>query len=127
MENIEDDLRFRYVKYFTCYNSLLAYTLKSKSLADYIEAIPDVPLYLEMGGSSGSMINMMALGLSRTTAESLIEFMPNKEMGIRELKNWLQIQPLEQFDISSVCIEEVTELFKKDNDNPSDTFTPTSC
>ncbi len=127
MENIEDDLRFRYVKYFTCYNSLLAYTLKSKSLTDYIEVIPDVPLYLEMGGSSGSMINMMALGLSRTTAESLIEFMPNKEMGIRELKNWLQTQPLEQFDISSVCIEEVNELVRKDSRKLSNIIPPTPC
>ncbi len=113
MENIENDLRFRYVKYFTCYNSLLAHSLVSKSFHEYVDVIPDVPLYLEMGGSSGSMINMMALGLSRTTAESLIEFMTDKEMDIHDIKSWLRNQKIEQFDIATACINEIKELLSK--------------
>lgn len=113
MENIENDLRFRYVKYFTCYNSLLAHSLISKSLHEYVDVIPDVPLYLEMGGSSGSMINMMALGLSRTTAESLIDFMTDKEMEIHDVKSWLRSQKFEQFDIATACINEINDLLSK--------------
>lgn len=61
MENVEQELRFRYVKYFTCYNSLLRVALQRADKADYIKNIPEIPLFLEVGGSSGAMINLMAL------------------------------------------------------------------
>ena len=79
MENIEDDLRFRYVKYLhATIHSSLHYTLKSKSLADYIEAIPDVPLYLEMGGSSG-VTNYDGVSYREQPQNLLIEFCQTKQ------------------------------------------------
>src|SRR5664279_2445719 len=75
--------------------------------------IPNVPLFLEMGGSSGVMINLMAIGLSRTTAEALTIYIKNKEMGLDELKLWLQSQKFDSLDISPACIREVQELVGK--------------
>ena len=113
MENVEDDLRFRYVKFFTCYNSILEFVLAQEGLKDLIQAIPNVPLFLEMGGSSGAMINLMAIGLSRTTAEALTIYITNKEMGLDEVKLWLLSQKLESLDISPACIREAQELIGK--------------
>lgn len=110
MENVEDDLRFRYVKFFTCYNSVLAIALERSGLAEYIETIPNIPLFLEMGGSSGTMISLMALGLSRTTAEALSEYVTNKDLDVPASREWLRAQNFEQLDISAICLREVNAL-----------------
>lgn len=113
MENIEDDLRFRYVKYFTCYNSLLEIALMQAGHEQYVRSIPNVPLFLEMGGSSGVMINLMALGLSRTTAESLSNYITDKDMALDQLRVWVQGQNFEQMDMSPICVREADELKKR--------------
>lgn len=111
MEQVEQDLRFRYVKYFTCYNSLLSVALARVDKQSYVGAVPDVPLYLEMGGSSGVMINLMALGLSRTSAIALSEYVTDKEMGIDRLRGWLSRQNFKAFDMPPACIRELETIF----------------
>jgi hypothetical protein len=113
MENVEEHLRFRYVKYFTTYNSLLEVALKEKGMEGCIATIPNVPLYLEMGGSSGAMISLMALGLSRTSAESLAEYITDKDMSVEQVRNWLVAQNVERLDISPICIKEIQDLIGK--------------
>ncbi len=110
MENVEDDLRFRYVKFFNCYNSLLKVALERSGLTEYVDSIPDIPLFLEMGGSSGAMISLMALGLSRTTAESLSEYVTNKDLDVAGAREWLRTQNVEQLDISEICLRELRAL-----------------
>lgn len=107
MEDVEQDLRFRYVKYFTCYNAILRVALERADKADYVRNIPEIPLCLEVGGSSGVMINMMALGLSRTSAESLADYITDKEMSILELRAWLQKLDVVTLDISPICMREI--------------------
>ena len=110
METVEKDLRFRYVKFFTCYNSILELSLKRSGAAQYVAAIPNVPLFLEMGGSSGAMINLMALGLSRTTAEALSVYITDKGIGLDDTKQWLATQKLTQLDISPICLREAEDV-----------------
>lgn len=113
LENVEDDLRFRYVKFFTCYNSVLTYALERTGNVKYVDNIPNIPLFLEMGGSSGVMINLMALGLSRTTAESISEYITDKEMELEPLRTWLKSHDFSRYDVSPACIREVEMLVKK--------------
>lgn len=110
MQDIEDNLRFRYVKFFTCYNSLLEIALKQSGHDEFVDTIPDIPLFLEMGGSSGAMINLMALGLSRTSAEALSDYLTDKDASLEDLRKWLQQQDFRKFDISDVCIREIEQL-----------------
>jgi hypothetical protein len=110
MENVEQELRFRYVKYFTCYNAILRVALARADKADYIKNIPEIPLFLEVGGSSGVMINLMALGLSRTSAESLAEYITDKEMSMSDLREWLQKLDAVTLDISPICMREIQAL-----------------
>ncbi|MDH6666880.1 UNVERIFIED_ORG: hypothetical protein M2442_002879 [Methylorubrum zatmanii] len=114
MEDVEKDLRFRYVKYFTCYNSLLKAALAEINLEEYIKLVPDVPLFLEVGGSSGSMINLMALGLSRTSAEALSDYINDKEMSLIDLRSWLRRLNIRTLDISPICIREIESLMEKE-------------
>lgn len=110
MEDVEQELRFRYVKYFTCYNSILRVALNRISKAEYIQNIPEIPLFLEVGGSSGAMINLMALGLSRTSAESLSDYITDKEMSLSDLREWLRRLDVATLDISPICIREIQGL-----------------
>ncbi|WP_407180440.1 DEAD/DEAH box helicase [Bradyrhizobium sp. STM 3562] len=112
MENVEQHLRFRYVKFFTCYNSILELVLKRLGAADFVPLIPNVPLFLEVGGSSGAMINLMALGLSRTTAEALSEYVTNKDMNLNETRSWLRGRTFGHLDISAICVKEAEDLAK---------------
>ena len=114
MEQIEKHLRFRYVKYFSCYNSLLALAFEKSNRLNYIESIPDVPLFLEMGASSGVTINLMALGLSRTTAISISDYVTDKEMQMDRLRDWLAAQNFNTFDISPVCVREIEGLLGRE-------------
>lgn len=110
MENVEQHLRFRYVKFFTCYNSILELVLRRQGSADFASLIPNVPLFLEVGGSSGAMINFMALGLSRTTAEALSDYVINKDMDLKETRSWLRDQTFSHLDISAICLKEAEAL-----------------
>ncbi|BAU38709.1 DEAD/DEAH box helicase-like [Acetobacter pasteurianus NBRC 101655] len=110
MENVEQELRFRYVKYFTCYNAILRVALVRVDKADYVKNIPEIPLFLEVGGSSGVMINLMALGLSRTSAESLAEYITDKEISLPDLRVWLQQLRVKTLDISPICMREIQAI-----------------
>jgi hypothetical protein len=112
MEDIENELRFRYVKYFTCYNALLALALDRGGYAEYIEGIPNIPRFLEMGGSSQSMIELIGLGLSRTSAEALSEYITDKGMSGPSLREWLAKQDLDTMDISPICKREIQDFLK---------------
>jgi superfamily II DNA/RNA helicase len=110
MENVEQELRFHYVKYFTCYNDVLKVALERTGNANYIKNIPDIPLFLEVGGSSGVMINLMGLGLSRTSAESIVEYITDKDMDLPKLREWLRKLNLATLDISPICAREIQTL-----------------
>ncbi len=110
MENVEQELRFRYVKYFTCYNTILRVALERTDKADYVKNIPEIPLFLEVGGSSGAMINLMALGLSRTSAESLADYITDKEVSLPDLREWLQKLDVVTLDMSPICMREIQAL-----------------
>lgn len=113
MANIEDDLRFRYVRFFTCYNSILIVALKHTHNEAYIDSIPDIPLFLEMGGSSGAMINLMALGLSRTSAETVAEYVTDKDMSVEQLRQWLRSLNVGSLDISPICVREIEDVLRR--------------
>jgi len=115
MENVEDDLRFRYVRLFTCYNSLLEVALKATGNESYVFSIPNIPLFLEMGGSSSAMINLMALGLSRTSSEALVVYITDKDISPEGVRAWLKKTDFTKLDLSPVCLREIQELAGKLN------------
>jgi hypothetical protein len=67
-EDIEDEIRYKYVKYFKLYADVLRAVLEEKGQAELSARIPSVHLFLEYGAASQTLINLMGLGLSRTSA-----------------------------------------------------------
>lgn len=112
LDNIEEDLRFRYVKYSVCYNDLLVFFLKERGMEELTKSIPNIPLFLEFGASSDTMLNFMSLGLSRSTSGYLAKYCINKDLNRNQCKEWLKMTNFELFDIPSVCLEEVRIFVK---------------
>lgn len=107
MEDIDNKLRFKYVKYITCYNDILIAALIKTNNEDLISTIPNIPLYLELGASAETMINFMELGLSRTTSKVLLDHIKRQNMSLQEVKDYINSMDLESFTISPICIKEI--------------------
>lgn len=67
-DTIESDLRYRYVKHLKAYNDVLAVVLMDTGHADLVDKLYPLHLYLECGASAPVALNLISLGLSRTTA-----------------------------------------------------------
>ncbi|MBL7688387.1 MAG: DEAD/DEAH box helicase [Bdellovibrionaceae bacterium] len=107
MRLIEDDLRFRYVKFAKCHNDLLAHVYRSNGAEEYIEKIPAIPLYLEFGASSDTMMNLVSLGISRTTANIVAAKLPDELVSRAAVLSWLRLGEWRRLDISSICKREL--------------------
>jgi hypothetical protein len=105
--NIEKDLRFRFVRLTSCYNSVLRFVLVETSRAELAKGIPAIPLYLEMGASTDSMLSFMDLGLSRITARLLQERAANPSMDTASAESWVRRMPNVVAQLPSACQREV--------------------
>ena len=85
LNNIQTDLRYKYVKYLRLYNEILDSYLKSMGRDDLLKSMSPIHLFIEYGACSESLIQLMSLGLSRTTAISF-----SKAIGLPRIANWEQ-------------------------------------
>jgi hypothetical protein len=67
-EDIEDVVRYTYVKYFKVYAEVLRAVLEERGQKQLFARIPSVHLFLEYGAANQTLINLMSFGLSRTSA-----------------------------------------------------------
>lgn len=112
-ENIETDVRFRYVKFTNCYIDLLRHALSETSCQDFISRIPSLPLYLELGASSETMISLIGAGISRTTAGILAQYAPRPNMTRHQVLKWLGQADWEEQNIPLISIHEIREALRE--------------
>lgn len=79
MKQIEEQLRFKYVKFVSCYIDLLRLAAQAEKGIE-LQDIPPIPLFLELGACSGTMIGCMDLGLSRIAAREITELLDNRDL-----------------------------------------------
>tara|TARA_R110002020_G_scaffold76110_23_gene193243 strand:- start:437 stop:2968 length:2532 start_codon:yes stop_codon:yes gene_type:complete len=110
LNEIERDLRFKYVRLFTCYNAVLEQVLKDNGHDDLIASIPSVPTYLEVGACSPTMVSFMGVGLSRYTAGKLQKLPRKTDMDQASARDWLKRQNIEALDLPTASIKEIKRL-----------------
>lgn len=71
LRDLEQDIRFRLVKYYMAYNSVLGLVLRERGETATADALEPFHVYLECGASHRIALNLIALGLSRATALAL--------------------------------------------------------
>jgi hypothetical protein len=110
LTEIESDLRFKYVRLFSCYNAVLDLVLQDNGMGELSSSIPSVPMYLELGACSPSMISFMGLGLSRYTAAKVSAIPRRSDMAQQEARTWIKRQDLESLNLPSASIREIRRL-----------------
>jgi hypothetical protein len=108
---IEEDLRYRYVKYTSIYLQVLAFVLKEQGETDEADKLLPLHMFLEFGASDKALINLMSLGLSRTSAILLKRTVSlSSELSLQECKNYLDAVSLERIAIPSICKAEIARM-----------------
>lgn len=71
LSTLEEAIRFRLVKYYMAYSSILEHILQERGDTVTAESLEPFHIYLECGASDRVTLNLMATGLSRATALAL--------------------------------------------------------
>ncbi|MBB4010280.1 DEAD/DEAH box helicase [Allorhizobium taibaishanense] len=112
LNDIEQEVRFKYFRLATCYISVLAHCLKESGHTDYLSSLSSLPTYLEMGASDQTMISFIALGLSRHTAKELMEFTVEKEMDPATALKWLRQENFDSRIASPMVRQDIVRVLE---------------
>lgn len=78
--NIEQHLRFRYVNLLGCYTEVLRLALREEGFKKETERIPPLQLFLKLGASSNTMVQLIGAGFSRHSASIISRNVTNKNL-----------------------------------------------
>ncbi len=107
LKTIEEEVRFTYVRLTGCYNTLLKRALIAKSYTELAERIVPIPMFMEVGACSQTMMSFIGMGLSRISARTLAREAARQNMGPVEAKAWVQTQDLDVLGMSPIIIKEI--------------------
>ena len=116
LDDIEQVLRFTYVRYLKAYIDVLKAYLISQQKADRAEKISPWDLYVEFGARDRVLIQLMSIGISRSTA-ILIRRAITTQQEISRTDCWkiLRELPLNVLAIPAVCKDEIRILTGNSN------------
>ena len=110
LDEIEQEVRFKYVNLSSCYINILKQVLTDLNYEKYIETIPNIPLFLEMGAASQTTLHLLSLGFSRLAASIIRNKIPNSNMTEQEIKNWLKHLYPEKMGFPDYVVKEINGI-----------------
>jgi hypothetical protein len=110
MRDLEEYARFRFLKYSSCYNDLLKYHFISQGNSELAQQVPQLRLWLEFGASQKTQISLMGIGLSRTSAIIISEYIANDSFDFKECIDWLSSIDLEILGLSPIVHGEISKV-----------------
>lgn len=113
MEDLEREIRFQYVKHTRAFNDVLSVVLRRAGYDELAVGLKPLHLFLECGASNRTVLSLIALGLSRTTALLLkgkLRF--GDDYAPEDCLAKLAATDLNVLRIPSVCLKEIRELLR---------------
>lgn len=107
MSDVEQYARFEAPKYLACYVDVLRLHLQQEGLEDQMTELPDIAMLLELGVSRDTELSLMTLGLSRSAAISIGEFIAADDLDSAACLSWLRAHDLEALAIPKLIVREV--------------------
>jgi hypothetical protein len=108
---IEEDLRYRYVKYTSIYLQVLSIVLREKGYTESADKLLPIHMFLEFGAWERVLINLMSIGLSRTSAILLRRTVSvDPEWTIQQCERYLDAVNLDRINIPAICRAEIARL-----------------
>ncbi|CAI0881469.1 ski2-like helicase [Serratia proteamaculans] len=111
LQGLENQVRYNLVRYLKIYQEILKFKIRERgdySLADQVE---NISAYLEFGSCNTIDLNLMAVGLSRSTAISLrrkvnLSYLSTPE----EYINYLKGLNINKLNLPSFCVKEIQDI-----------------
>lgn len=108
MNDVEQIARFEAPKYLSCYVDLLRLHYREEGMVDAMAELPDVAMLLELGVSRTTELSLMTLGLSRSTATALGEFVTSDALTADECLEWIRANDLEALALPALVRREIS-------------------
>lgn len=108
LDEIEDAVRYKMVRNLRAYADILRVELKRRGEDERAEGIPPLHLFLECGSSNQAELNLISLGLSRTTAILLARLAQfTEEQNPEQTLQVLRRLPIQTLDLPEACRAEI--------------------
>jgi hypothetical protein len=115
MKDVEEIARFKAPKYLSAYLDVLRQFLDEKERLDLFDDRLDLELYLEFGVGTLTQISMIGLGLSRTSAVELNEWLGDDSLDEAAVLQRLRTRRWEGLNIPNVVKREIGEVLARRN------------
>jgi hypothetical protein len=115
MDDVERVARFLAPKYVACYTDILRHYLITSGRTEMAGILPDLTLWLEFGASQQTQLSLMSLGLSRTSAILLSDFIPHDNLDQQACLEWINETDLGALDLPGLVVQEAQRLKKPAN------------
>ena len=109
MRDVEEYVRFLFVKQSACYVDILSYYLSSIN-SELVSQVPSLNVWLEFGASQDTQIALMNLGMSRTSAIALSEYIAADNYDMKKCIEWIKATDIELLDLSLIIKEEIKQI-----------------
>lgn len=113
MRDVEEVARFRAPKYLAAYLDVLKFFLDEVGQAELLPDDLKFDLYLEFGVATQTLLSLIGLGFSRTSAVAINEFLADDKMDEAGVYEWLQTRRWQTFDIPAVVRRELDGLLAR--------------
>jgi hypothetical protein len=110
MKDVEECARFQAPKYLACYVDLLRIYLEGIERKDLVERLLSMNILLEFGVSQKTQLSLIGLGLSRSSAITLSEFITADSLDESECLQWLNENDWMTKDMPVLIKREVANL-----------------
>lgn len=110
MEQLENYVRYEFVKYSSCYIDILRHALRQRGFTELSESIPELHIWLELGVNRKTQISFIDLGLSRHTAIELSTRVSNEGLSRETAAEWLLSFDSNGLDVPQMMVEEVKRV-----------------
>lgn len=110
-DELESVLRFKYVKYLRAYNDVLGAVLTQRGLARMAEQLVPLHLYIEYGAARQTLVSLMSMGLSRTTA-ILFKNLRNlpDDLDRARCQRHIDLVDVASLQLPEVCLDEIRRI-----------------
>ncbi len=112
LKDIEQEIRFKYLRLTSCYLSILAHVLRNAGYEEVASRLPNLANYLEVGAADQTMVSFIGIGISRVTARALTDSAMDKSMDMQTAISWLRAQNVESVLPSLLMREEVERALR---------------
>lgn len=107
MRDVETVARFQAPKYLGCYLDVLSFHLHSLGQAELAEDLPDIAMMLELGVSRTTELSLMTLGISRTSAIAVAEYIIDGTLTRDQVVEWIRQRDLDAYPLPDLVREEI--------------------